>query len=466
MQFGAYPGQSSASALERCQDWWQIRPQTGPGGAGRRAECRVSMKGNGNMRGIWLGILAVVLTTGAAAADDLKAQAKKPPKDPAAALELGRSLRRAGEFDDAVRVLRGGALRAKGELSVSLRYEAARALIAASKQKDALRECQGIKAFDAVKSSSCVAEAHLLWKRASLALPAAEAAIASSSSAYEALVAKGRALRMLGKNAESDAAFRAAISSDAGRFEAHLYFAELLLGMGKASEAVAELRKAHAGAQDEPEPLLGLAEALPAGSEAADLLKKALAIRPKYGAAQARLGEVMLELGKVADAEAAYRAAIGINAKVADWQAGLAGALIAKGSFDEALKVAATALKLVSNHAMAKLAEADAIAGKGDIDLAIEAFEKAASYSRSNPQPLMHAAKACLAQNRPTTARAFADRVTQSFADFAPGWVLLGDIALANKDKSAAKAAYKKAMTASAGTIDKASVKQKLAAIK
>lgn len=423
------------------------------------------MNGNRRIKGMWAGLLALSVAFGAQA-EDLKEAAKKPPKEPEAAFALGRSLRQAGLYDDALRVLRAAALRAKGELAVAARYEAARALISASKQKEALRECQPIKASSPVRWETCVAEAHLLWKRASLALPAAERALEAAADDYDALVAKGRALRMLGKNAESEAAFTAAIAKDAARHEAHQYYAELLFGMGKPTEAVAALRKAVAAAPSEPEPLLALGEALPAGAEALDVLQKALKIRPKYGAAHARLGEILLEQGKVAEAEAALRAAIAVDAKVADWQAGLAHALIAKGSHDEALKVSAVALKLVGNHARAKLAEADAIAGKGDIDLAIEAYEKAASYSRDSPEPLLHAARACLAQNRPTTARAFADRATQSFAEYGPAWVLLGDIAAAAKDKAAAKNAYQKALAASRGAVDKAAVKKKLAALK
>jgi predicted negative regulator of RcsB-dependent stress response len=120
----------------------------------------------------------------------------------------------------------------------------------------------------------------------------------------------------------------------------------------------------------------------------------------------------------------------------------------------------------VGNHGLAKLAEADAIAGKGNIDLAIEAYEQAASFARDNPAPLVHAARACLAQARPTTARAFADRATQSFAGFAPAWEVLGDVAAANKDKQAAKGAYQKALGAPKGRVDKASIKKRLAALK
>ncbi|MFO0571057.1 MAG: tetratricopeptide repeat protein [Polyangiaceae bacterium] len=424
------------------------------------------MTGKRRTLGSWAALAVCLIATNALGGEELREAAKKPPKDPEAAFELGRSLRRAGEFDDALRVLRGAALKAKGELAVRARLEAARTLISANRQKDALRECQGIKPLDAVKWDVCVAESHLLWKRASLALPAAERALEAAAGDYDALVAKGRALRMMGKSAESEAAFQSAIAKSAGRFQAHLYLAELYSGLGKQSDAVAALRKAVAADPDEPTPMLVLAEALPASAEASDLLEKALKIRPKFGAALARKGELLLEQGKVAEAEAAYRAAVATDAKMADWQAGLARALVAKGTFDEALKVASVALKLVSNHALAKLAEADAIAGKGDIDLAIEAYEKAASFSRENPWPLVNAARACLGGNRPTTARAFADRAVQSFPEFAPAWLALGDVAVAGKDKSAAKNAYQKALTAPKGNVDKAAVKKKLAALK
>ena len=63
-------------------------------------------------------------------------------------------------------------------------------------------------------------------------------------------------------------------------------------------------------------------------------------------------------------------------------------------------------------------------------------------------------------------SRAFADRATQSFEAFAPAWLVLGDVAVATKDKGAAKQAYQKALSAPRGSIDKAEVKKKLAAIK
>lgn len=411
-----------------------------------------------------LGVLALLVSgTASAAPDDLKARAKRPPKEPDQLLELGRSLRQAGLYDDAVRVLRRGYPRAtRGEVAIRLRLEAARSLIAAGKQKPAVAECRSLKSVDAAKAEVCHAEAQLLWKRASLALPAAEKALAKSPGDYDALVAKGRALRQMGRMKEGEASLRAAVAAKASGYEAHLWLGELLSAAGRNAEAVKQFRAAHQAAPNEPEPLLELARALPAGNEAESALRKAVAIRPSYGAALATLGDVLLELGKVAEAEKVLKRAVALGPKEADWRASLARVWLVKGDTAAALKEAAAALKIVNNHGPAKLVEADALAKQGDIDLAIVAYEKAHGLMRTDPKPLVHAARATLDGGRPTTARAFAERATQSFPGWGPAWEALGDVALAAGDKRTAKRAYQKALGAK-GPVDKTQVQKKLA---
>lgn len=399
----------------------------------------------------------------AAPIEELKAQAKAPPKDPAAALELGQALRRAGLFDDAVRVLRRSYGKAtQGELAVELRLTAARSLIEAGKQKEAVRECASLRGVSMPKADVCTAEAHLLWRRATLALPAAERALSKSSADYDALVAKGRALRMMGKTKEAQAALEAAMAADASGYSAPLYLGELLVASKQPKAAVVALEKAHTAAPEEPVPMLELARALGSDKKATVLLQKAIAVRPGFGAAHALLGEVLLDGGDVAGAQAALEKAVAIDAKQADWQASLGRVHVARGAAADALAVAKKALKLVGNHAVAKLVEAEALALKGDIDLAIEAYEQAHGYARTDPKPLVAGARASLKHARPTTARAFADRATQSFPDYAPGWEVLGDVAAAAKDKDAARAAYKKALKAK-GPLDRQAVEKKLA---
>ncbi len=415
--------------------------------------------------------LALMLGSASVRAEDglkaLKAAARHPPSSPAKALELGRSLRRAGLYSDAVNVLHRSYFRAgrKDPVAVELRLEAARTYIAAGKQKPALHECQGLRSIAPVKADACIAEAQLLWRRASLALPAAEQALAKSPHDYDALVAKGRALDQMGKAKDAEAALRAAIASDATRYEAHRYLAELLYENGNQKSGLAELRAAAKRAPDEPTLLVELASQLPAGSEAVSALTRALTLRPDYGDALARLGSIQLEQKQLAKAAASLERALAIDPKQADWHADLGRVLLAQGDADKALAEAKKALSIVNNHAAGKLLEADALAAKGDIDPAIEAYEKAHALSRTSPDALVHAARACLHGSRPTTAHAFASNATQEFPDWAPGWEVLGDVLAGEHDKQAARDAYQKAL-ATHGPVDRKAIRNKLAGVR
>ncbi|MEZ4223890.1 MAG: tetratricopeptide repeat protein [Polyangiaceae bacterium] len=403
-------------------------------------------------------LLALAAHGGSAGVEsDLDARLKAAPKDAAGLFTLGQDLRRAGRFDAAVQTLRRAYFKTtKGEQAVAVRLEAARALIDAGKQKLALRECASLKSVSMPMLWVCTAEAQLLWRRASLALPLADKALEAEADNYDARVARGRALEQMGKAAEADQEYRRAAAAQPKRYEAHLYRGQMLL-QGSKREGIAALRTARQSAPQEPVPLLALGTAL-GGTEAQKLLEQAIALRPTFGAAHARLGVVKHGLGDLAGAEQALLRALALDAKQADWLAALAAVLVDKGDAAGAIARADAALKLVGNHAAAKLARADALAQRGDIDLAIEAYEQAHGYARTDPAPLLHAARACAKNGRPTTARAFAERATQDFPKWAPAWVVLADVQHASGDRAAAKQSYKKALGAQSGTIDRARV--------
>jgi tetratricopeptide (TPR) repeat protein len=394
--------------------------------------------------------------------DELRAAARAPPKDPQAALELGRSLRRAGLYKESHRVLKNAPA---GSIGPTLRLEAVRALIAAGQQKPAMRECGALKKTWKVTGEICEAEALLLWRRGSLAVPTAERALELEPQNYDALVAKGRALGLVGQPADAESALREAIAGDGTRFEAWYRLGELLIANGDATHGVDALRKAHALEKREPELLLALAEALSSSSERVALLEAAVQIRPDFAAALGRLGEALLDEGKLAEAETALKRALSLDKKAAGTLVAMGRLQLARNEPQKALDNANAALKVVANHAAAKLLQADALAQKGEIDLAIEAYEAAHGYARSNPAPLVHAARACLDGKRPTTAAAFADRATQEFPKWGPAWEISGDVSVEQGEKAAAKAAYQKALSGE-GPVDTRKIKAKLAALK
>ena len=56
--------------------------------------------------------------------------------------------------------------------------------------------------------------------------------------------------------------------------------------------------------------------------------------------------------------------------------------------------------------------------------------------------------------------------VTQDFAEYAPGWVALGEVQRAAGERAAAKAAFRKALAAKQGRIDRAAVQKQLSTLR
>jgi tetratricopeptide (TPR) repeat protein len=416
--------------------------------------------------------LAVAASTGAAAQTARVTSAREAvarnPNDPAASLALGRALRRAGIWDAAATELRRGALlgSAAGDIGLAIRRELARVFVDQGKHDEAMNACRQIapvKGGQAL-SHACVADAHMIRKRATEALPEVERALALSPSLYEAKVVEGYVRWQTGALAAAEQAFKSASGAEPSRTEAWVGLGRLLAATGRKAEAIGAFEKAAAADADDPEPAYELGAALASGERATAQLRRAVDIRPSYGAAHARLGEVALEQGRVAEAEQEARVALRCPNVQGEWHALLAEVLVRKGQADEALKAVDQALKMVPNNSRAKLAQADAFAAKRDIDLAIEAYQASFNIARTNPAPLVRASLACLANARETTAKAFSDRATQLFPKWAPAWEAAGDVAAKAKEHAEARKAYQQAL-AGEGPADKDRIRRKIAAL-
>lgn len=415
--------------------------------------------------GLAVSVASVASLATAESIDDLKAQAKTVT-EPNDAIRVSRLLRRAGQVSDAVRVIGRVMGKARDNDTVAaLHLELARGYIDQHQQKKALHECAPIHKISEFTEQLCLAEADLLNRRGSSALPEAERALVLSPGNYEALVAKGRALSQLGKPAESESTLKSASRAQPGRGEAFLYTGELLTAQGRTADALAALREGRRVDPDSPEILLLIGQTLPAGKEAREALERATSVRPTFAEARARLGVVLAALGEFDPAEKMLQEALKAQPKQADWHAALGEVQLSKKRPDLALKAAHDALKIVGNHGPAKLVEAKALAEKGEIDLAIEAFENAYGLMRTDPVPLVDAARACIKAARLTTAKAFSDRATDDFPKSALAWESAGDVDVASKDLVGARQAYAKAI-AGEGPADRDAIKRKLAALK
>ena len=310
-----------------------------------------------------------------------------------------------------------------------------------------------------------MAEDHLLWRRASEALVEAALALASGTQSYEAKVAEGLALELQVKDAEAEASLREAIAWKPDAWEAHVWLGRLLVRTLRHEDGVNELRRAVALDPNGPEPTYELARTLPANSESRMLLEHAIHERPSYLLALLRLADVDLELEQLAPARQAAEAALKLGASEPSAYVVMGRVSLVEGKPDLALSAGQKALALVPNSAGAKLLVADAYASKGDIDPAIESYQAAYWLDSSDATPLVRASVACHTAGRDTSARAFGERATHDFPDWAPGWVALGDVLAGQGEVSQARTAYGAALK-STGPIDTATVRTKLSALR
>jgi tetratricopeptide (TPR) repeat protein len=398
--------------------------------------------------------------------DAAASDAKASPTSAESQLAYGRVLRLAGRSKEAATVLQHGSLlgSAHGDLGDSLRYELMRAYADQKDHLKAIATCNAVHA--AAMRHACLAEALVTIRRlGSDAEPEVAAALKADSNLYEAKYVEGLTAALEGDVALAVTAFQAAAAKDAKRVDAPLALGRVLDLNHRDAEALAAFQKAVEVAPDHPEALYELGRVTAKPDDARPLLESAVKGRPSYGAAWARLGDVLLVQGKADDAAAAAVKATGLDAQQPDWQASLAEARVAQKRWDDALNAVKAAVAIVPNHGRARMAEGDALAGRGDIDQAISAYQAAFNALRTDPTPLVRAATACLAGGRETSAKGFTDRATHEFPKWGPAWDIAGDVAWKRGEKPDAKAAWEKALT-SDGPIDAAAIKAKLAKIK
>ncbi|HEY4016586.1 MAG TPA: tetratricopeptide repeat protein [Polyangiaceae bacterium] len=406
--------------------------------------------------------------------DALRATARTNANDPQAALAFGRALRRAGRPGEAIAELRRGVglAGARADTLAALGWEIARVQGDRHDFFQMLAACRAIGgraekvAPDlAAQRHACAADAHLVRERGTEALSETAQALALDPQSYEAKVAEGRAEDLELDVGKSEAAFRAAIALRPDGVDAHLMLGHLLVKAGRKDEGIAELRRAVSLDADGPEALYELGVALAPSPESAALLEHSTRERPLFAGAWLELGGQELAAGRVSEAKRAAEAAVRDDGKSVAPRVLLGKVALADSRFDDALKQGDAALKILANSAPAELLVADADAKKGDIDRALEAYQSAWGLDRGDPTPLVHAAEACHAAGRDTSARAYGVKVTSEFPDWAPGWAVFGDALAAQGEKAAARDAYAKAL-ATKGPIDRDAVQKKLAALR
>jgi tetratricopeptide (TPR) repeat protein len=428
---------------------------------------------------LWAATIVLTLCVDAAAQEsvlvDTKDKTRTQPTSADAAIAYAKALRKSGKEPEALAELRRAQTFASGNMAVMVNWELARTQIARRDFAGAMSACGGITKLPgggapaeagglptkqgeaAAAARTCKGEAHLLWRRGSEAMgELAELAKISKlvqkdslgdEINYAAKLIDGRSKELDNKETDAEASYQAAIALQPSRTEAHVALGSLLQKEGK--DGIPELKKAVDADSKDPNAQLEYGRALANDSnrrgDAVTALEKVVAEKPTSLDAMRLLTDVYIQQNKLPDAKriAAKVLALAPNDVLAHVVNGRVA--LADNKPDEALKEGEAALKIQANEGKAKLLVADAYAKKGDIDLALEAYQKASGLDPLDPTALVNATYACIAAQRLTSAKAFGQRAVLDFPNFAPAWVAQGDALAADGNPALARKAYESA---------------------
>jgi tetratricopeptide (TPR) repeat protein len=411
---------------------------------------------------VGLGVIGGILSTTPpasaqeAALGEAKDRVRQAPMNAEAAVAYGRALRRAGHEAEALTELRRVQSFAKGETAVAADWEIARAHIARRDFESAMRACHSVGARPGGSAAGhvCAAEAHLLWRRGTealgeLALVAKQPA-KSADVEYTSKLAEGRARELEANDAAAEALYRDAIRLAPTRNDAHVLLGALLQRVGQ--EGIGSLRRAVELDAHDPVAQFELGRALAADATlrngAIAAFEQAIAERPTYIEALRSLTETYLAANRSADAKRTAAAVLKIapNDVAAHLAAGRVA--LAEGKTADARSEGNAAIKLMPNAAQAYLLIADAYAKESEVDLALEAYQKASGLDALDPTPLVRATYVCIAAGRFTSAKAFGKRAVADFPTASASWVAQGDALAADGNPSDARSAYESAKKA------------------
>lgn len=411
------------------------------------------------LAGVLLGVLSVNSVTRADPAGDRAAKAEGRGEVTGSAPSAGdlvaqaRLQRYGGRLGEALATLRRAEGTAAGDGAVlrAVRYEVARVALQRRDFGGTVAACRALGTLPkaAAEGQACVAEAHLLQRRSGEALEATARALRLDPHCYEAKVAEGMAHAFALHDDEAQASLREATTWQPGRWEAFAALGRTLLlsaqeGSPRQEQGVTALRRARELAPGDPEITFDLAAALvgptlggapvsatSTATEAAGLFAGVVAVRPSHREAWLAWARLALQLHRSDEALRAAEGALAVDGSSGEAHALRGRVFLESGRFAEARREAAAASASAPQLASARLLAGDVEArdtAQGDVDLAAVAYEEAFDRDRADVTPLLRAAQVCLARERPTTARAYADKATRLFPDSPAAWQVLADV--------------------------------------
>jgi tetratricopeptide (TPR) repeat protein len=313
---------------------------------------------------------------------------------------------------------------------------------------------------DAVLTRVCRARAFLVLNRSARAFEELQAALAASPNDYDVLMVLGDAHRLRMDLADAERCFRLAMAERPNEAAPRLGLGRLLAAAGRRDEALVALRQALELDPTWPETQyeLGL---LVGGTEGLALLRKAVLGRPNWAVAQSALGDAELAASDLAEARAAYQAAIRLDDNLAPAHLGLGLALLRGGDLPAAERALLRAHELVPNSTRASVGLAEIYAATERFEEAFEAYREGADGSPADPGPMIAAAKLAISRDLDVFAAACLERALGARPTSSEALALYGDVMRMRNRRADARSYYERALQGD-GAFDRARVQTAL----
>ena len=163
--------------------------------------------------------------------------------------------------------------------------------------------------------------------------------------------------------------------------EIHELYIDLAVHLGRRSEVEAEYRRR---VQRDPKDVLGyylLGRVSTSAETSQEAYKQALALDPEHARSHMGMGATHRNMGQLAEADAAYRAALSRDPMLAEAWIGLQTVLLSGGMKEQALQAADLAISHVGHRAEVHLIKAQLLPEK-----AISILENGAKRAARDPQ--------------------------------------------------------------------------------
>ncbi len=391
--------------------------------------------------------------TASAQESDLAALRAAPATDATAQLRLGRALRRAGHFDEAVRALR---VAARGPTRAEALFETARVRFDQNDFRAARSVCNTVPA--GAMRSVCLARAHLVWQRAALAVTEINRARALDPNNAELKLVVADAARISGRLQEAEAGYRDAATALPNRAEPHIGLGIIFETAGRLDDARTAFQHAVDADTHDPVAALYLGKLLKKQRNfdaALPLLQRANSDRPGWAEALVALGDVLLARNALPEALTALQRATEIDPNQPGAQSALGRVHLRAGRLVEAAAPLRAAIQQVANDAEARVAYAELLGRTEQGRESLDEWNRAIDLLPTDPMPRMRAAQQAISMRESTLASAYLERILADNPQHSGALLMRADIAFENNDRRSARQLYQQAL-AGRGEFDRA----------